>query len=85
MASPPMVAETGKPRAINSFTVQSLYWNEGPKSPDDDLAEVAEVLLQQWLIQMIVGIQICPDLRRQDFFSVKWPAWRHADQEKSQS
>ena len=33
MANPPMVADTGKPRPINSLTDQSLYWNEGPISP----------------------------------------------------
>ena len=33
IAAAPSLSETGKPLMINSVTLKSRYWKEGPKSP----------------------------------------------------
>ena len=75
--------DTGKPSAINSLTVLSLYWNDGPKSQSDDLAQVAEILLNQWLIQVVFDVQVRFDSQVEGFFHCRTarPA-QHSNHEK---
>jgi hypothetical protein len=39
-------------------------------------------LLQQWFVEVILGVEVRADFRRQDFFTVKRTTGRDADQKE---
>ena len=77
MASAPRSAEVGKVSRIISLTPRSKYLYEGPRSPRSDAGEIAEILLEERFVQMILGFEIGNDLRRKFALAVKRPAWGH--------
>ena len=84
-AAAPSVSETGNPCRDDVADRMIAVFHGRPEIAVEDAAEIAAVLLQHRLVQVVFGAEMALDFRRGGFaLAVKRPARHGVDQQEGQ-